>query len=349
MMRVNCWLDRDHVFYHTARFLSGLWLLHQAGEISLRFVVRAERAGGTPPTDSALPLEIESGGKTRKILADFRDRSDLFWADGLSQCDVYFKRSYYVPDLPPGHAGKILPLGLNFTCRVPGLTGAVCRAVAPRLISSPSLFFSWLRRQIRCATLVPALKDLERGPTEPVRGAVIFQTRLWEDSDLDSRGAAEQINQSRASVVRCLRDSLGDRFYGGLIPTPLARRQFPELLAPQSGRKSRYLKIARSHLIGVYTAGLNQSTAWKFGEYLAASQCIVADPPGNAVPKPLIEGRHYLAFSNPQECVAACRRLLDDPTFAESMRKANHEYYERELAAHIWVRNRLSEALSPVD
>jgi hypothetical protein len=348
MMRVNCWLDRDHVFYHTARFLSGLWLLHQAGEISLRFLVRRDRTPSKEPTDSVLPLEIESDGKSRRVLADFRDRSDLFSMDALTQCDVYFKRSYFAPDLPPAHARKILPLGLNFTCRTPGLTSAICRAVVPKLISSPPIFFTWLRRQIRCTTLVPSIKDLERSPSDPVRRAVIFQTRLWEDSDLDSQGAAEQVNQSRAAIVRCLRESLGSEFYGGLIPTPLARRQFPDLIAPQSGRKSRYLKIARSHLVGVYTAGLNQSTAWKFGEYLSASQCIVAEPPRNAVPKQLMEGTHYIGFSNPQECVVACRKLLDDPSLVESMRKANHAYYQQDVAPQMWVRNRLREVLSHV-
>jgi hypothetical protein len=344
-MRINCWLDRDHVFYHTARFLSGLWVLHQSGEISLGLRVRPNRGPTGQASDSILPFEIIADGKTRLAMADFRDRSDLYSTEALNQCDVYFRRSYYASDIPSEYARKILPLGLNFTCRTSGLTTAIYRALTPHLISSPRVFFRWLRRQIRCTALVPPLSALERSVSDPLNRAVIFQSRLWEESDLDSVAAAEKINQSRVSIIRCLRESLGPQFHGGLVPTPLARRQYPELLADQSSRKSAYLKFARSQLVGVYTAGLHDSTAWKMGEYLTASQCIVAQPPRNSAPKDLIPGTHFLPFTTPEECLAACRKLLDDQPLAAAMRRANHEYYRQELAPIVWIRNRLHEAL----
>ncbi len=344
MPRVTCWLDRDHIFYHTARWLSGFWLLHQSGEISLRFLIRPNRAPADEPTDSILSFEIDSAGKTRRVVTDFRDRSDLFSLDALGNCDVYFKRSYYASDLPSSQAPKILPLGLNFTCRAPGLTTALCRAQIPHLISSPPTFFSWLRRQFRCLSVVPPQRALERAPTQPAIPAVIFQTRLWEESDVGPTAA--EINQSRVSILRALRESLGPQFHGGLVPTPLAKRNFPDLLAPAGGQKSKYLKTAQSRLVGVYTEGLHHSTAWKLGEYIAASQCIAAEKPRNALPKKLIEGTHYLPFSTPEECVAACRRLLNDESLAQSMRRENHTYYVEELAPDAWVRNRIKEALS---
>jgi hypothetical protein len=344
MPRITCWLDRDHIFYHTARWLSGLWLLHKSGEISLRFLIRPDRAPTNEPSDSIFPFEIDSSGKTRRALADFRDRSDLFPLDAMTDCDVYFKRSYHAPDLPRSQSSKILPLGLNFTCRAPGLTPALCRAQIPHLISSPPTFFSWLRRQFRCLSVVPPQRALERAPTQPAIPAVIFQTRLWEESDVGPTAA--EINQTRVSILRALRESLGPQFHGGLVPTPLARQKFPELLAPAGGQKSKYLKTAQSHLIGVYTEGLHHSTAWKLGEYIAASQCIAAEKPRNALPKELIEGKNYLLFSTPDECVAACRRLLNDESLAQSMRQANHKYYVEELAPDAWVRNRLAEAMA---
>ena len=73
------------------------------------------------------------------------------------------------------------------------------------------------------------------------------------------------------------------------------------------------------------------STAFKLPEYLAASQCIVAEPPRNELAAPLEPGRHFLPFHTPDDCVAACQKLLADPHTAAAIRAANFEYYRGEV------------------
>jgi hypothetical protein len=80
-------------------------------------------------------------------------------------------------------------------------------------------------------------------------------------------------------------------------------------------------------LIGIYSRGVHHSIAAKLPEFLAASQGIVTEPIRNELAVPLTEGLHYLPFATPSECVAACRRLLEDPMLASTMRRANHDYY----------------------
>lgn len=345
MTRVTCWIHPEHVFYHTARWLSGLWSLHRTREISLRILPAPQGSRFFAWTTPVVPFEIERDGKLRLAIADFRDPSDRFVTEALKQCDVYFKRSYYAPDLPAGgDASKVRPLGMNYTCQTSGSAGAIFRAIAPGLILSPRRFFPWLQNQIRCLTVVPPREAFERAPGDPAQQAVIFQSRLWEGDDIGEAAAAE-INQKRVAIIRMLREAFGSRFHGGLVPTPLAKRQFPDLLAGQTSRKNSYIKLARSHLIGIYTAGLHHSTAWKLAEYIAASQCIVGERPRNAAPKELIEGTNYLPFSAPGECVTACRKILGDENLAKSMRQANHNYYSTELTPEVWVRNRLNEAM----
>jgi hypothetical protein len=84
--------------------------------------------------------------------------------------------------------------------------------------------------------------------------------------------------------------------------------------------------------------GLPPALACKAREYLAASQCIVAEPPRNELPVSLVAGRHFLPFRNADECVSACRRVLEDESLALEMRKANHEYYRSEVepSSHTW-------------
>jgi hypothetical protein len=81
--------------------------------------------------------------------------------------------------------------------------------------------------------------------------------------------------------------------------------------------------------VSVVTTGIHQSVPGKLGESLAAGRCIVTEPLAYELPVQLEEGRHYLVFRNPEECVAQCRRLLDDDGLAAAMQAANREYYER--------------------
>ena len=55
------------------------------------------------------------------------------------------------------------------------------------------------------------------------------------------------------------------------------------------------------------------------------------------LPAPLIEGKNYLSFSSPEECVEACWKLLRNQELATQMREYSHKYYleEVEPAAHV--------------
>ena len=81
-------------------------------------------------------------------------------------------------------------------------------------------------------------------------------------------------------------------------------------------------------------------------EYLAASRCIVTEPLKYQLPVSLIEGKNYLSFRTPEECVGACERLLSDPEFADQMRYENHKYYLNEVEPSVLVYRCLETAMS---
>lgn len=85
---------------------------------------------------------------------------------------------------------------------------------------------------------------------------------------------------------------------------------------------------------------------FKLAEYLAASQCIVAEPPRNELPVPLVAGKHFLPFHGPAEVVAACHRILENGELAGKMRKANFQYYSSEVEPPSHVRRILERCMS---
>jgi hypothetical protein len=139
------------------------------------------------------------------------------------------------------------------------------------------------------------------------------------------------VNAERVAMVRALKARFGDRFIGGLVPTPFAKEKYVDDLTPHSSKYAEYLRIKKRCLISVYTRGVEHSLAFKLGETFAASQCLVSVPLRYRLPVPIETGRHYLEYEGVDACIAACERLLADPVLAQSMRRANHDYYQREI------------------
>jgi hypothetical protein len=191
-------------------------------------------------------------------------------------------------------------------------------------------------QRIRGYLLTPGPSAFEQDPESAVEPTVAFQTRLWDDHEV-AAGEGPLLNHERVTMVRALKEAFGPRFIGGLVPTKLARDRFPNDLTPHSSQYAEYLRIKKRCLISVYTRGVEHSLAFKLGETFAASQCLVSVPLRYELPKPLAPERNYLPFDTPAQCIAACRRLLDDRAFAQQMRLANHDYYlnDVEPAAHL--------------
>jgi hypothetical protein len=191
-------------------------------------------------------------------------------------------------------------------------------------------------RDLRAYFGLPRPEAYERAASDVIKPVIIFQTRVWEEQDAVAE-AAGGVNEGRLALVRALRSAFGERFRGGLVPTPYAVARYPDLVVRDQFRRSEYIAMSRQCLVGVYTRGLHYSNAFKLAEYLAASQCIVGERLRQQLPEPLVEGKNFLPFATIEECLAGCDRLLSAPGLAADMQAANHAYYrqEAEPAAHM--------------
>jgi hypothetical protein len=224
------------------------------------------------------------------------------------------------------------PFGLNYACRTWGSTHRLLRTAAVRLAMQGVSGFQRLRHHFSLALAT----DFEQLPTVPLQPAIAFHTRVWQEQETSCEGV-EEINEQRVVLIRALKEAFGPRFVGGLIPTFLALTRYPNEVSTHPSQRRRNAVMKKRNLIGVYSRGLHGSTAFKMPEYLAGSQCVVAQPPRNQLPRAMTSGKHYLEFETPDECIAACQRLLDDDRLATLMRQANYTYYRSEVepAAHV--------------
>jgi hypothetical protein len=261
-----------------------------------------------------------------RFAVDLRDRNDKVNEALFSWADVYFKRSILLGQAASTDSKlqkKVTFYGLNFAAR-DNLFAKDSIELLKNLISWP---LSLSMARIRMYVSLSALSGFEQSAYTPLANKILFQTRVWTASDVPA-GNSEALNEKRVTLVRELRNHFGPTFQGGLVPTPLALSRYPDFISPLPSKRGLFAKSAKQNLIGVYSEGLSDSTAFKFLEYLAGSQCIVAEKISNQLPPSCEEGKNYLSFQSPAECIAACERLLTSAADAQEMRLANEGLYQ---------------------
>ena len=343
--------------YHLSYIFAGLYDLAKRQQIKLDVTYPWSYSKNRPsPGDITLWLIVEDSltNRSRKVVFDLHDKSDKYIIPRLEECDIYFKRSYYEPDvekLSPNLRKKVVPFGLNYACRSAYETTPIFRMlgyyfahrfnIRKPAVSAKYLYYSlYLLKQVYSS---PRAVNFECTPDEELKPFIFFQTHVWGQYESDDNWI--ELNEGRVSVVRALKEAFGDQFIGGLIPTEVAVKYYPDCLTSLQTDRRSFIEMGKRSLIRIYTRGICHSIAWKLPEYLAASTCIVSEPLRNQMPAPLEPGKHYLEYHSPEECVAACQRLLNDPKLVFEMRQNNHAYYQEEVKPSVHILKCLKHAL----
>jgi hypothetical protein len=346
---VTLWVTPRSNIYLGSKVISGLCELARDGFLILR---TTKRPSPVEPDDCSMCLEIHSpAGEMKRIFIDLLDHGDHFYPNGFTFADVYFKRSYHPLDiakLQPEAQAKIVPFGLNFPCVSRSKRGIflsiVWKKFTSHLFRSPFKHLGTLAKDLNFLRKIPSAAAFEYDCSSPRDATVLFQTRVWPPEE--STEDLLKINNERVALVRSLREAFRDRFVGGVVADVFARQFCPDVLAETNLRRNQYAQLVRKATIGVYSRGLHQSLAYKLSEYLAAGMCIVSEPLLFHLPVPLEANVHYLPFTNHAECVAACRRLLENPDEAARMHQANIRYYRDHVEPQAHVRQMLARTFA---
>jgi hypothetical protein len=282
--------------------------------------------------------------------------------DLLDSCAVYFKRSYTTRDHQS--CRKIRPLGLNYGVYGVGdfrfhrlrsslreLRPSNARQVLSQSIITNRPMSAVVGKMMRFSSAHPNLpgcsasmvEHFEAIPAISASPRIVCFARTWDPAQIDT---FQELNEMRAGCVRSLRSEFGPAFIGGLAPSTVALRDFPDCVIDSSVlKKTRYLREMKSAEIGVATRGVHDSNGWRLAEYVAASRAIVTEHLRYDVPGSFAGGTNYLGFDTVDQCVSSVRRLVDDPDLRLSMMKANHEYYLRHVRPDAMVSRSLEVAL----
>lgn len=325
---------------HVTQVVAGFFQLDREGEIEVS--VRRARPGLVGRADAVVRAEVAGA----RLVFELRDGPDLS-AEDLAWCTTYFKRSYR-SDLH-GADDRIEPLGLNYAASVGGdwrLRQAAWALTGRRPTSTAAL-----RRSLVDAWQVarpqPRVAAFEGPPSSSERPTAVLMTRVWDPRRVEGAKAQhwEELNEVRSGCVRALAAALGDRFTGGLAPTPWAIERYPDLVVDAATTKrNRFLELIRRTDVCVVTRGLRDSNGWRIAECLAATRTLVSEPLGHEVPGDLGDGRGLATFTGVDDCVEVVSALLADAGRRHELAIAGRAYYERHVRPDALVRHALDRA-----
>jgi hypothetical protein len=356
---ISCRLLYGSTSPHLQQLYTGFHLLQQSGFVRLSQQVR--RTAVRYLNDA--PHLWDAGHAHLRVIVDGRLRLHFDTHDAgeialgeLEDCDFYFKRSYLpaaVESLAADQRGKVLPLGLNYRV-LPDTPDAAAarRSLALTGLSRATLaaFKQALDTGNRFG-FQPRLSQMESAPDLDAAPNVLFFVIAYDPYD-DPQRTQEKIddriciNETRARCLRLLREALGPRFTGGFSSTAFTRERYADLVVPpDSTLQEGYLRTLRSFPICVASTGLHGSTGWKLAEYVAFAKAVVCEPLVYDLPGDFANGRNYIEFTSPEECVAGTVRLIEDTTLRRQIMRNNATYYRDCLRPDTLVRNALERAL----
>lgn len=269
--------------------------------------------------------------------------------DLLRDVNFYFKRSYdaqYISQLENGK--KVYPLGLNYqvTSDKPDLFRLQRASFYGGKEKIKHILKSLRLDNYLKNSEVERLDNMQAAPDFAKEPRVLFMARVWNTQNLpdqSQRQIVEKTNETRAATIRVLRETFGDKFFGGISRDEFSEKHFKDVLLPDNSlsNKRNYLAMLKNFPICVATTGLNDSIGWKFAEYVTFSKAIISEPLKYEVTGDFRKGKNYLEFENDAELVNSIERLMTDDELRNSMMQRNFEYYQNYLKPDKLILNTL--------
>lgn len=341
--------------FHLYQLYAGLGLLKASGKIACTF----ERAPSYHLRKYGSYLLTLTLNDHIKVVYDVDDRGDIA-LELLDWCDFYFKRSY----VHHSHAelsAKIQPLGFNYLVYGPhmGFSQRVTRNIPSLKVCD---FYKFIEMLACNSKLISGLFSLKAGisvnwfrkfegiPQPQKQPKIIFMTQVWKPYPITDKQIIEErldINKMRCECINLLRKEFPGQFYGGIFPSDyaLAAHRNYVIADKRMFHKKNFLDRMHASDICIATMGLFGSNGWKLAEYVAGPKSIVSEKLHFEVPGEFVNGRNYLEFTTPEQCVSQVRKLVDDTNLRYAMMKRNSEYYLAYLQPDVLVWNSLQKAL----
>lgn len=257
----------------------------------------------------------------KKVVVDFTD-SKLIDDKALGWCDVYGKINLAFNSVS---SDKIVAIGPSFGIKIYNLFETLWYCglnliKAYNRIPNKRKFMSDYKAQFKR----PKLESYSPEPSH--ERDVFFMASIWKQE--------QATNRYRANFIKSCRSYPLIDFEGGFAP----RRHndvsgFEALTTDSRVDMSVYLERIKQSAVVFNTPAVKDCHGWKLAEYLCLGKAIISTPLLRVMPKPLIDGVHFLITDGSVSGIEnALNTLFGSKALRRSLEASSLEYFNKELA-----------------
>ena len=329
--------------WHFWQILSGFLLLQEQKQVTLTINYGAYQKYNTvaEATINQIPVAY-----------DINDAA-VINEEIYSRVQFYFKRMCLKADLDT-HP-KLHPLGFNYLCYTKGWDFFKINHRLLPLFKKVSLqrfrYLPWVPEFLGWEDSIPS-SNYKIFETDNIDRQFLIQysTRLWRWGNTKNPvwiAERKRLNGERIELVRLLKNNFKGMYFGGIQNGSLVLEMAPDVVLDKKAYdKKSYVNNLKKSTIGIVTPGLEDSIAWKFGEYVATGMAILCTPEflKYALPGEFREIKNFLIFNSPEECVEKICSLQKSKFALQQMMQANIDYYKKYLKPDKLVGNTIDIA-----
>lgn len=341
---------------HSSYIQTGLFELEAEGWLKTKVVLSLSKRNGLlkitdkqvietshphPKTSFYKLIDTQTGNHIQ-FATDLYDASFSFSKFALEHCNYIFKRNFEsasISQLPIEYQNNIRPFGLSFVSLSSHRKGSfkfmiglfvtnmrIALKLDRRIFTR--LYNCFIEQNDHWKSIQNArnINQFESLKNTPSSNNILFQTRCFPHEDhLD----VLQIHQQRALIIRKLRAEFNNQFIGGMIPSPVALRNYSDVISDLPSDPDSYLTTVKNTKYVVYTRGLANSPAWKLAEYLSQGKVIIAEKLTAELPVPLTHRKEVLFFNNEDEIPSLIREAMNNEELSKQLSQNARAYFEQ--------------------
>ena len=339
---------------HTSYVVKGLLDLEKTGFISLdfrsmpmlfnnRIKIQNSRfirtIKGYPWCPELVITSIKKKTKKR-VGIDLQDWDNYFSHHSFQNCSIVFKRALTEKNklfLEKEKPNFVKPFGPNFYLTVTdkrylkNIKISKIKQTIAKVISNPSKIpnkikekFIETSKNIRGNGSRIVSENAFRYP--PNKRYIFFQVQYYDWKNKHSKS----INDYRASIIRTLKNSFKEQFYGGMWFVHDVHQDYKDCVTNVDTNKKTYDSFIEKASVVISTNGFGESIPWKLIEFLKSGSCIVTERNKHLFREPLTNNE-VTFYNNKDEIINSCRELLKDKKLNKLKRKNAFKYYEKYL------------------
>jgi hypothetical protein len=330
---MKVFIDPRSTINYSSFYIKGLYDVF--GKKNVRFSERYFKT--LTEIDMLMAFVVVEHDKTKKIIIDYRDQSDVIY-NAYLWTDIYAKINVNKNTLPDNAPNKLVCIPPSFAIKLWTPCELICnlldnfvKAGIIKRSKDKNIHLQpvrWIRNYLSLLKR-KKLECYAKQVNNHADNYIFFASTFWQEC------LKTETNTFRKHYILSCSKNPKINYEGGFFinkGVPCPDDIPPKLLFYKFISNSVYLEKTKKSRFVFNTPAVHNCHGWKLGEFLCMGKAIISTPLVNELPEPLVHGKHIYLINDIKDIDIAINTLLNDNEFLFRLEKNAKDYYNKFVA-----------------